>query len=149
MAVTATLFGQQALGQYSATAARRIDFVGDTIKCSLHTATYTPNQDTDVFFTAATNELGAGNGYTVGGVALTTKTVTYDSATNQTRFDCDDIAWTGLTATFRIAVIYKDTGTGSTSPLFGWVDFGANQTVSSASFSIVIDPLGLAYIQAA
>lgn len=148
MAVTATLYGQQALGQYSSTAARRIDFVSDSMKCSLHTATYVPNQDTDVFFSAATNELTTGSGYTAGGVTLTTKTVTYDSATNQTRFDCDDPAWTALTATFRIAVFYKDTGTGSTSPLFGWVDFGANQTVTSANFSIVLDALGLAYIAA-
>ena len=47
-AVTSKWFGNALLGQYSATAARRVDWVTDTIKCSLHTVTYTPDQDVHV-----------------------------------------------------------------------------------------------------
>ena len=45
----------------------------DTIKCTLHTVTYSFAQDTDDFFNDATNELSTAGGYTAGGVTLGTK----------------------------------------------------------------------------
>jgi hypothetical protein len=41
------------------------------------------------------------------------------------------------------AVVYKDTGTPSTSPLVGYLDFGGDQTVSSGTFTIVFDATGV------
>lgn len=149
--MTANWYGNSLTGQYSATAARRIDWVTDTIKCSLHTATYSPAQDTDTYFSSAANELGAGNGYTAGGRAEGgPKTCTYDSGTNETRLDGDDAAWgPGATLTLRIAVVYKDTTVAGTSPLVGWVNFGADQSVTNGTFTIQWDSSGIAKITAA
>lgn len=138
MAITANWYGNGLLGQYSTTAARRVDWDADTIKVSLHTSTYTPNQDTHDFFNDATNEI-AGTGYTAGGVALVTSAPVYDAASNTLRLDADDASWTTATFTCRIAVVYKDTGTAATSPLLGWVDFGGDESVVSGTFTIQWD----------
>lgn len=148
MAVTANWYGNALLGQWSATAARRVDWVTDTIKTSLHTSTYTPNQDTDDFFNDASNEI-TGTGYTAGGVTLAGKTATYDSASNETRLDANDAQWTTATFTARRAVTYKDTGTSTTSPVMGWVDFGGDESVSSGTFTIQWDSTGVLKVTAA
>jgi hypothetical protein len=144
---TAAVYGNHLLGQYSATAARRVDWVTDTIKCTLHTATYAPNQDTHTFASDLTNELATGGGYTAGGVTLASKTTAYDSATNQTRLDAADVSWAGMSNTFRYAVVWKDTGTAATSPLIGFVDLGAT-TITGTTFSIQWDPLGVVVLTA-
>jgi hypothetical protein len=92
--------------------------------------------DTHDFLNDITNEVANGSGYTTGGVSLANKTVTYDSANNRVELDADDASWTfSASKTARYAVVYKDTGTSSTSPLIGYVDFGADQT-SSGTFTI-------------
>lgn len=139
-AVTAFWYGLAVKDQWGATAADRIDWVGDTIKMTLHTATYTPVQDTDQYFTAATNELSTAGGYTAGGVTLASKTLTYDGPTNTVRLKANDVVWTSLTATFRYAVIRKDTGTAGTSHLMGYTDMGANQSPSGVDFTVKGDP---------
>lgn len=127
-----------------------VDWDTDTIKVSLHTSTYAPNQDTHDFFDDATNELGAGNGYTAGGVALTTKTRTYDAATNEVRLDADDPQWTGFTATFRYAVFRKARGgAASADELIGWIDFGGDVQVQAGTFTIQLDATGAFKITAA
>lgn len=142
MAVTMQHYGQGLLGLWSATAARRIDVVGDTIKVSLHTSTYTVNPDTDDFWNDATNEV-SGTGYTTGGATLGSKTLTLDTATDEVRFDAADTSWTTASFTARTAVIYKDTGTASTSPLMGYVAFGGDETVSSGTFQITYAATGV------
>jgi hypothetical protein len=123
-----------------------VDWAADTIKCSLHTVTYVPDQDANDFFNDATNEI-TGTGYTAGGVALGSKTVTYDTGTNQVRLDAADASWSGATFTARIAVNYKDTaGASSTDPLLTYVDFGADESVASGTFSIVWDATGVARV---
>src|ERR1041385_3398305 len=104
-----TLYGQTFTGQYSATAARRIDWVTDTIRMTLHTATYTPNRDTHVFASDLTNEVAAGGGYSTGGVVLATKSVSYDATTHQTRLICADPSWASATFICRYAAVWKDT----------------------------------------
>lgn len=141
MAIIGSWFGNALTGQFGTTAARRVDWVTDTIKCSLHSASYSPNQDTDVFFSAATNEV-TGTGYTAGGVTLSGKSVTYDSASNETRLLAGDANWTSATFTTAKAVIYKDTGSAATSPLLGWIDFGGNETVTTGNFTITFDITG-------
>jgi hypothetical protein len=148
MPVTANWYGNALLGQWSATAARRVDWVTDTIKQSLHTNTYSPNQDTDDFFNDATNEI-TGTGYTAGGVTLGSKTATYDSATNEARLDAADAQWTTATFTTRRSVTYKDTGVGTTSPVMGWIDFGGDESVSSGTFTIQFDSTGVLKVTAA
>jgi hypothetical protein len=142
MAVSALQYGQGVLGQYSATAARRVDWITDSIKVMLCTSAYTPDQDNHTFKSDITNEI-TGTGYTAGGVTLASKTLTYTGASNKLVLDAADVSWTTATFTARYAVIYKDTGAAGTSPVLGYVDFGADQVVSAATFAITWDPDGL------
>ncbi len=142
MAVSALMYGKAIEGQYSATAARRVDWVGDTIKVMLCTASYTPDQDAHDFKDDITNEI-TGTGYTAGGATLGSKTLTYTGASNKLVLDAADTAWTTASFTARYAVIYKDTGSAATSPVLGYVDFGADQTVTAATFTITWDADGV------
>lgn len=145
---TGTLYGQTFAGQYSATAARRIDWVTDTIRMTLHTATYTPNRDTHVFASDLTNEVAAGGGYSTGGVTLGTKSVSYDATSHQARLIAADPSWSSATFACRYAVIWKDTGTAATSPLMGFIDLGA-QSITGGTFTVDLDQtLGALAIQA-
>lgn len=149
LAVTSKWYGNALLGQYSSTAARRVDWDADAITVSLHSSSYTPNQDTDDFWNDATNELATAGGYTSPGLALTTSAPTYDSGTNEMRLDANDASWTSATFTARIAVVYSNTaGATSTDPVLTYVDFGGDETVSSGTFTIVWDSTGVAKITA-
>jgi hypothetical protein len=118
----------------------------DTIQCSLHTATYTPNPDTDDFWNDATNEV-TGTAYTTKGVTLGTKTSVYDTATDETRLDAADAVWTTATiASIRYAVVWQDTaGASTTDPLICYFDLGA-QSVTAANFTVQWDATGVAKI---
>lgn len=134
MTVTAFWFGQGVKHAVSDTI-----WTTDTIKAALTTVTYVPDQDAHEFFSSVTNEL-SGNGYPAGGVTLTGKGLSYDAATNQTRLTASNSTYTasaGNVITARRAVIYKSTGTAGTSPLLGWVDFGAD-TSSGTGGDLVI-----------
>jgi hypothetical protein len=51
--------------------------------------------------------------------------------------DAADVTWSALNkADVRYAIIYKDTGTAATSPLIGYVDFGATQAPAGVDFII-------------
>lgn len=142
MAVTAFWYGLGLKDQYGTTAADRIDFVTDTIKGSLHSNTYAPNQDTDQYFSTVTNELAGSGGYTAGGISLAGKTLTYDGPTNTVRLKANDLTWTALTPSvaIRYCVIRKDTGTNSTSHLMGYINMGADQSPSGIDFVVKGDP---------
>lgn len=112
-----------------------IDLDTDTIKVALVTSTYTPDQDVHDFFDDITNEV-TGTGYTAGGASLTTKAVTADNTDNEGVFDADDVVWTTSTITARGAVIYKSTGTASTSPLICYLDFGSDKISTAGTFTI-------------
>jgi len=104
-----------------------IDLDTDTIKVSLHASTYTPAATHD-FFSDLTNEV-TGSNYTAGGVTLGSTAIT-TVTTNDAMFDAADATWsahaTGF-STARYAVIYKSTGTASTAPLVGYIDFTTDQ----------------------
>jgi hypothetical protein len=140
------MYGAALLGQYSATAARRVDWITDvtagSIKVSLHTAAYVPDVDVHAFYSSVTNEI-TGTGYTAGGKALTGPTLTTDTATNAVVLDAADTTWTGATFTTRIAVIRKDTGTAATSPLLGYLDFGTDLAPAAVPFVIPWDAGGV------
>jgi hypothetical protein len=59
---------------------KEVDLDSDTLKATLHTATYTPNLDTHDYFDDVTNELGTAGGYTAGGVTVTSVTLTQTAA---------------------------------------------------------------------
>jgi hypothetical protein len=120
-----------------------VDWDTDTLKVSLHTSAYTPAETTHDFFNDVTSEI-SGTGYTTGGQTLTSTTVT--SSSNVVSLDAADASWTSASFTARYAVVRKDTGNSSTSPLIAYVDFGGDETVSSGTFSIVWDSTGVATI---
>jgi hypothetical protein len=104
-----------------------IDLDSDTIKVSLHASTYTPAATHD-FFDDLTNEV-TGSNYTAGGATLGSTAVT-TVTTNDAMFDAADTTWSAHASGFstaRYAVIYKSTGTDSTSPLIGYIDFTTDQ----------------------
>jgi hypothetical protein len=121
---------------------KSIDLVNDTIKIALVTSAYTPNQDTHDFFDDVTNEVGASGTYSAGGGTLTT-TVSQDDTDNEGVFDATDISFTTATITARGAVIYKSTGTASTSPLICYIDFGADKSSTAGTFAIVFAAEGI------
>lgn len=137
---TLTVYG---LGMKSMLA-KTVNWTGDTLKLSLHTSAYVPDQDAHQFFSSATNELAAGSGYTAGGIALANKTSVYTAASNLLTLDADDVTWTAPTFTgARIAVLRVDTGTASTSPLLCWVDFGADQSPGGVDFTVSWNASGI------
>jgi hypothetical protein len=140
MAVTAFWYGNalvNAFGGDSAGEAFAFDWLSDTIKVALLDNGHTPSQDNHDFFDdVEADELANGNGYTTGGATLGSKTLGYTAGTNVIKFDAADTSWTTATFTARYAVIYKSTGTSSTSPLLGYVDFGADVSVTGGTFQI-------------
>jgi len=135
MAITVSRYGK--VGYHFATA--NINWTSGTIKVALCSASYTPDLDAHEFFSSVTNELGTANGYTAGGATLGTKTTAYISADDQTALRAANTVWTpatGETLTARYAVVYRDTGSGATSPLMVLVDFGENVVATGAAFTI-------------
>ncbi len=112
-----------------------LDLANNTIKVMLVTSSYTPDADAHEFKDDVTNEV-SGTGYTAGGVTLANGAVTQDNTDDEGVFDADDVVWTNSTITARAAVIYKDTGTASTSPLVCYIDFGADKSSESADFTL-------------
>lgn len=120
---------------------KEIDYDTDVVNCLLCTSTYTPNQDTHDYLDDITAEL-SGGGYAR--VALTSKTKTYDGASNTLTLDCADVVFSGLTAAnIRYAVFYVVGGTPGTSPLLCYWDFESNLSATSTTFTCVIAPTGL------
>jgi len=120
-----------------------IDLDTDTIKVALVTSSYTPDQDAHDFFDDVTNEVSASGTYAAGGGTLANKTVTADNTDNEGVFDADDIAFTGATITARGAIVYKSTGTASTSPLICYIDFGADKSSTIGTFTITFAAEGI------
>jgi hypothetical protein len=143
VAITTKWFG---LGMKNVTTGA-IDLDTDTFKLLLTTATYTPNQDTHDFRDDVTNEVANGNGYTTGGVTLASVAVTYDSASQQVRFDVADPSWTFTASkTWRNGVVYKSRGgAASADELLAYLVWDADQSVSTP-YTLQIDPAGLLYI---
>lgn len=141
-------FPANALGGEASGDAGQMDFLSDTLRMTLHTATYSPNIDTNEAFSDATNELTTANGYTANGIAIATKTVSYNATGNVTTFDMDDttVTWTSSgTLTFQYAVLHDDSiATGPpVKPLIGYIDCGAQSITSGNIFLITTGANGL------
>lgn len=130
---------------------KEIDIDSDVLKVMLCTSSYTPDQDAHRYKSDITNEI-TGTGYTAGGVALTGVSMTYDAATNKLSFTSTSTpSWATSTITARYAVLYDSTpATDATRPLILYVDFGADVSSTTATFSVPWDPTnGIGYITAA
>ena len=107
-----------------------IAFLSDTIKALLATNSYTPSVSTHTVLTDITNEC-ADAGYAR--QTLGTKTITLDGS-GRTVWDAADLDFgNNVTISGRYIVLFKDSGTGSTSYLLGYVELtgGAVGNISS------------------
>ncbi len=95
------------------------DLDTDSFKVALFTSSYTPAPATDVTYSLLTGEVANANGYTTGGVTLTS--VTWTESGGTATFDSADPAWTasGGSITARYAVLYN--GTDAANNLIGYV----------------------------
>lgn len=148
MTVTAYLYGSYLTKAVCGSTANEMKWTANGIKCILCTSTYAPAQDTHAWYSDVTSEHTAtGSGYTVGGVSLTAQTATY-STDNTLVLDGADAVWANSTITAKYAVIY-DASAGSTAgsqPLIGYVDFGADQSSSSGTFTVQWSTAGIVKI---
>jgi hypothetical protein len=136
VAITNVLFAKFPLnmGGGDASGDGPMDYLSDTIKATIHTATYSPNQATNETKTDATNELSTAGGYTAGGLTLASKT--YGSSSLVTTGDAADLSWPAFTNTFRYIVLWDDTPTSPADPLMALVDTGGTQTLSGTDLSV-------------
>lgn len=146
MAVTAYWYA----GAFIQAFDKELDFLADTIKATLHSSSYVPNQDTHDYQDDLTNELSTSGGYTSGGLTLSNKINT--NTNNVVNWDADDAQWTSSGAGFtaRILVIADTTpGSAATNPLMCWSDFGQNETASGGgTFTYAFAAGGIATVTA-
>ena len=105
-----------------------VDWNTDTIKLALTNSA--PNAATNDFFNDIT-EISAGNGYTAGGETVS---ITVSRTGGVTKIVGADVTWTasgGTIGPFRYVVLYKSTGTASTSPLVAYWDYGSSLTLAN------------------
>lgn len=121
---------------------KQLDYLNDAIKIMLLDSSYTPDFINHVFVSNLLGEV-SGMGYTTGGQVLTGKTMVYDAASNTVKLDANDCTWLNATFTCRYAVIYKDSGTPSSSLLIGCVNLGADNVVTSTTFTITWNANGI------
>lgn len=144
MAVTAFWYGLGLKAAFN----KEVDWVDDTVRVMLVENTYTPDQDAHDYIDDVRADEASGTGYTEDGAEIGSRTLTYTGATNILKLDGADTSWASSEITARYAVIYVDTGTDSTSPLLGYVDFGEDVTSSGGTFLITWSGDGILKITA-
>lgn len=105
-----------------------INFSSDTIKMALVSSSYTPNLSTHDFWNdVSANVVGTPQ-------TLTNKTTTAGVA------DCDDVTFSAVASgsTVSYLVVYKDTGTASTSNLIACYDTATGIPIATSGADITI-----------
>ena len=129
---------------------KEVDWDSDTIKVMLVSSSYTPNQDTHDYLDDVSTYEVTGTGYTAGGQALASKTVTLDAANNVLVLDAADVTWASSTITARYAVVYDDSpATAATKPLIGYIDLVSDQSSNNGNFVIEWDSTGIVRVNIA
>ena len=103
---------------------------GNTFNLALYTSSATLNKSTTAYTTS--NEVANGNGYTTKGNALTS--VTPALSTDTACCDFADTSFTSASFTARGCLIFNDSASGD--PAVCAIDFGADKTVTSGTFTI-------------
>lgn len=120
-----------------------IDFDVDTFKVMLLASTYSIDIDShDTIDDVSSHEV-SGAGYSAGGATVSGGAVTQDNTDNEGVFDANDVSWSVATITARYAVLYKDTGTPSTSPVVCVWDFSTDKSSSGGTFQLTFAAEGV------
>ena len=128
------------------------ELLANDIKVALTTSAYIPNSDTHEFFDVdVTNELPTANGYTAGGLSLTTKTLVETAIDGQWVFSSDNMLWnvTPSSLTAHILVFYDNTPA-SNKPIlgYGFLDYNGGTPLdvvvpSGSPLTIALPTLGI------
>jgi len=115
-----------------------VDFNADTLKFALSNTA--PNAATNDFFNDIT-EISAGNGYSAGGVTASTVSISRTGDTTKVSADDAVVTATGAIGPFQYVVLYKSTGTSSTSTLIAYWTLASAVTMANGdTFTIDINP---------
>ena len=104
---------------------------GDKFKLALYTSSATLNSATTAY--TASNEVANSGQYTAGGGDLTGQNTSI--ASGVAIVDFADLSFTGVTLTARGALIYN-TSSAVTNAAVAALDFGADKTATSGTFTI-------------
>lgn len=107
----------------------------DTIKVALMSPSYVPDVESEyigqlVLYEVSTAETGYSR------KTLTGKDVF--TITNGSMFTADDVQWADATFEARYAVVFKDTGSDSSSPLIAYIDLGPGAITNHNPFDLAI-----------
>ena len=118
----------------SETGTNAIDLLADGINIALYQSTSNAATLTNRLQSGLTNEVANANGYTTGGIALTSKTLTVVS-TNIMEFDSAQVEWTatGGSITARFAVMYANTANPTVIGVFLLDNTPADVTVTDGN----------------
>ncbi|OIN80861.1 hypothetical protein [Mycobacterium malmoense] len=131
MTVSAHVYGQF----LNALATKTINLSSDTLKVMLVTSAYTPNQGSDQYASTPQAHEATGTGYTSGGVALSS--VSLSDSGDTFSLSAANTSWANISTTARYAVVYDSApGSFATDPLICYIDFGADQSPSGVTFEI-------------
>lgn len=123
-----------------------IDLDTHTFVITLHTSSYTPNQSTHTTWADVSASEVSGAGYTAGGQALSSVTVTRSGLA--VTFDAADVTWTTATITAKYAVITKRAGGSLVSGdlLLCYCDLdegGGSVSSTAANFAVNMNASGI------
>jgi len=112
-----------------------IDLESDTIKVAFMDPSYTPDVDSEHYYSDISANIASGST----DQTLASKTVTVDDTNNRAEFDAADLSIANETITggTDMMVVYKDTGTPSTSPLICYIDI-AEGTITPIDGTLAI-----------
>lgn len=106
------------------------------VKLALLTKDYTPDLDLHDVWADVSNEVADGNGYTLGGKALTNSSVSRSGSV--IKWDADDVVFLNLTKTFKYGLVYLDETVNSVvKPLILLIDFDDTSTTSDITVSSI------------
>ncbi len=114
----------------------QVDLNSDELRFVLLTSNYEPAQLAQVNYSQVSAFEINGAGYTAGGEMVENRTYDGTQPTPNTVLfvlSADPVVWTGLTATFRFAVLYNVT---KGNLLIGYIDFGEDLVYDNATFTL-------------
>jgi len=108
------------------------DDTNSTFKVMLVTDQYAVDSTTQ-YASQITDEV-VGQGYTAGGANILGRSVSLVNGIGI--YDASDVTWTYSTLSAKGAVIYKDTGDLTTSPLIAFIEFIDNKVTENGDFTL-------------
>ena len=131
MAVTITRYSSYNQHVHSGTIA--LNNTGN-VKLALVTSSYTFSAAHTIWADASTEEVATGDGYTTGGAALGSLSVT------TTKWDAADVTWSSLTKTFRGGILYIDATVNTiVKPMIAYILFNdapADTDIGGVDFTV-------------